>query len=268
MKKYALVTGAAGGIGQVVARRLAGRDYTVLAADRDDDLAARAAHAITGAVPITCDLDNAAAVRSLRERVSAEWSSNLEIAFLNAGTIVPGNVVNADPDDIDSQLRIMLSSTVHLAQAAAQVMTRQGRGHIVATVSQGAVLPIPGSAAYSAAKAGLRAFLAALHLELRGSGVTVGGVYPSAVDTAMLRHEANHDGSLLNFVGTVSTAEHVADGVDKAIRTGRLEVFLPRTDALSVKLLQLFPRLVPVLLPLAERIGERGRLRYLASSTS
>jgi hypothetical protein len=84
----------------------------------------------------------------------------------------------------------------------------------------------------------------------------------------MLRHEANHNGSLLNFVGTVSTTQDVADGVDKAIRTGRLEVFLPRSDAFSVKFLQAFPRLVPILLPLAARIGERGRLRYLATTSS
>jgi len=67
----------------------------------------------------------------------------------------------------------------------------------------GGILALPTSATYSAAKAGLRAFFAALNAELHSSGVHVSGIYPSAVDTPMLRHEATDGGSPLNFVGTV-----------------------------------------------------------------
>lgn len=95
--------------------------------------------------------------------------------------------------------------------------------------------------------------------------MTVGGVYPSAVDTPMLRHEALHGGSVLNFVGSISSVDQVADAVDRVMRTGRAEVYLPVSDGLLVKLCQSWPALVRTILPAANRIGERGRVRYLAA---
>ncbi|MFI6778132.1 SDR family NAD(P)-dependent oxidoreductase [Nocardia sp. NPDC050412] len=264
-KAYALVTGAAGGIGLEVARRLASRGHVVLAAERDQMLAEQAAEQIgAGAVAVACDLADGAAVAALSARIENEWGSELEVCFLNAGIVVPEDVVDTSPERVDLQLQIMLVSAIKLARSTAIAMTKRGSGHIVATVSQGAVLALPGSATYSAAKAGLRGFLAALHLELRGSGVTVGGVYPSAVDTPMLRHEATHGGSLLNFVGTISSPGDVADAVDKALRTGRVEIFVPASDGILTRLAQSMPRLVPLMLPAANWIGEKGRQRYLA----
>ncbi|MBF6214731.1 SDR family oxidoreductase [Nocardia puris] len=262
---YALVTGAAGGIGLEVARRLAARGHRVLAVERDRELAAEAARQIgPTAEPVACDLADDAAVAALADRIEHEWGPDLEICFLNAGIIIPGDVVETSPRAIDLQLRVMLTSAIALARAAARALRARGSGHIVATVSQGAVLALPGSATYTAAKAGLRGFLAALHLELRATGVRVSGVYPSAVDTPMLRHEAENGGSVLNFVGKLSTVAEVADGVDTAMRTGRVEVFVPFSDGVLVRLLQAVPRIVPVLLPALQRVGERGRLRYLA----
>ncbi|MBF6173618.1 SDR family NAD(P)-dependent oxidoreductase [Nocardia blacklockiae] len=263
---YALVTGAAGGIGLEVARRLARRGHRVIAVDRDEALSERAAQQIgAGAIPVACDLADRAAVTRLCARLEQEWADEVEVCFLNAGVIVPGDVADIAAADIDLQLEVMLGSAVQLARSAAVVLRARGRGHIVATVSQGGLLALPGSATYSAAKAGLRAFLAALHLELRAYGVTVGGVYPSAVDTAMLRFEATHGGSLLNFVGAVSSVGQVGDAVEKLMRTGRCEAFVPVSDGIAVRVLQQFPTLVALLLPWADRVGERGRRRFLTS---
>jgi len=261
----ALVTGAAGGIGLEVAQRLAASGYTVLAAERNDELADMAAQRIGhGSVPVAADLADRTAVAALCGRVESEWGGALDVCFLNAGIIIPGDVVNTSVEEIDLQLHVMLTSAIKLARSAASVMQPRGTGTIVATVSMGGVLAMPGSATYSGAKAGLRAFLAALHLELRGSGVTVGGVYPSAVDTPMLQHEARHGGSPLNFAGAISSVSEVADGVEKVMRTGRLEVFVPASDGLLVRMLQSTPRLVPYVLAPANWLGERGRRRYLA----
>lgn len=267
--KYVLVTGAAGGIGLEVARRYAARGYTILAAERNSAIAEHAAGQIGhAAIPVACDLTVARDVTALCERVEYEWARELEICFLNAGIIIPGDAVSTTSADIDTQLDIMLRSTTKLARSAAIAMTRRGSGHIVATVSQGAVLALPGSAAYSAAKAGLRAYLGALHLELRGTGVTVSGVYPSAVDTPMLYHEATHGGSVLNFVGTISSVADVADAVDRVVRTGRCEQFVPRGDGYSTRLLQCAPRLTRLILPVVNAVGERGRRRYLAAKAA
>ncbi|MEU9342705.1 SDR family oxidoreductase [Streptomyces sp. NPDC048278] len=261
----ALVTGAAGGIGEAVCRRLAAQGRTLLCVERDEALAEKAALAAgPDAVPVACDLSDREAVTVLCERIEAEWAERLELVFLNAGVIVPGDVVDCSAAQLRLQLDVMLGSVMELAASSARAMTARGRGHILATVSMGGIIALPGSAAYSAAKAGLRAYLAALSCELRGSGVAVSGIYPSAVDTPMLFHEATHDGSLLNFLGKVSTADDVADVFERAVRRRRLEHYLPYSDSILCRFLETFPWLVPSMLGPAEVIGRRGRAKYLA----
>ncbi|MFI1337927.1 SDR family NAD(P)-dependent oxidoreductase [Streptomyces sp. NPDC020845] len=269
LSPLALVTGAAGGIGEAVCRRLAARGQTLLCVERDETLAQKAASAAgAGAVPVVCDLSDRDAVVALCARIEGEWADRPELVFLNAGVIVPGDVVDSSAARLRLQLDVTLGSVTELAASAARVMKAADRGHIVATVSMGGILALPGSAAYSAAKAGLRAYLAALSAELRGTGVAVSGVYPSAVDTPMLFHEATHDGSLLNFLGKVSTVDDVADVVERALRKRRLEHFLPYSDSILCRILESFPWLVPPILGPAEAIGRRGRAKYLARKGS
>lgn len=264
-RRLALVTGAAGGIGREVAGRLASRGYVVLAVERDAILANEAAEAIADdAVSVPCDLSDRAEVTVLANRIEHEWAEELELVVLNAGVIVPGDVIDGSAEMIRLQLDVMLGSVLELAAASARAFVPKRAGHILATVSTGGILALPGSAAYSAAKAGLRAFLAALSAELRGTGVAVSGIYPSAVDTPMLLHEAMHGGSLLNFVGTVTSIDSVADRYDRALRTRRLETFIPYSDSLLVRFLECVPWVVPWLLPLMNALGRRGRQRYLA----
>lgn len=266
-RRLALVTGAAGGIGREVACRLASRGYTVLAVERDEELATNAAAAIASdTVAVACDLTDRVAVAALTDRIEKEWAAQLELVVLNAGIIVPGDVVDTPADVLRLQLDVMLGSVMELAAASARALVPKGSGHILATVSAGGILALPGSAAYSAAKAGLRAFLAALSAELRGTGVAVSGVYPSAVDTPMLLHEAAHGGSLLNFVGKVSSIEAVADRYDRALRTRRLETYIPYSDSLFVRFLECVPWVVPWLLRPMNALGARGRKKYLAST--
>ncbi len=261
----ALVTGAAGGIGSGVSRMLRERGFEVIAVDVDEPAVARAVAAAGGeAIGVVCDGRDSARVRALAERIRGEWAERLEVLVCNAGIIVPGDAADATPGDLDTQLDVMLRFPVQLLAASADAMRARGRGHLLATVSMGGIVALPGSATYSAAKAGLRAFLWALHAELAGTGVKVSGIYPSGVDTAMLRHEATHGGSMLNFVGKVFTVDEVVRAYGRALDRGRLEVYLPVSDGVSSRLSSLSPANANRLIPLLERWGRRGHARYLA----
>ena len=232
MSELALVTGAAGGIGLEISRRLRERGYRIIAVERDDTTAAAAAAALgSDTLAVAADLSDRAAVAHLAQRIENEWAHDLHIVICNAGIIIPGDVVETAAEKFDMQLDVMLGSVIHLTAAAARTFQAKNSGHILATVSAGGILAMPGSAAYSAAKAGLRAYLSALSTELRHTRVSVSGIYPSAVDTTMLYHEATHGGSLLNFVGKVSTIDKVADRYDDALRSKRLETYLPYSDS-------------------------------------
>jgi short-subunit dehydrogenase len=155
---------------------------------------------------------------------------------------------------------------MRLTQAAAQRMKAQGRGCILSIVSAAGLVALPGSAAYSASKFGLRGFLIALSQELSAHGVKVRGVFPGAVDTPMLRYEATHGGSPLNFLNKdVLTTDQVAEACLKAIDGGALETLLPASDGLLSRLLAAAPGLMPRLLPAFVRQGEQGMARFLSS---
>ncbi|MDH3303486.1 MAG: short-chain dehydrogenase, partial [Acidimicrobiia bacterium] len=96
-----------------------------------------------------------------------------------------------------------------------------------------------------------------------GTGVRVSGIYPAAVDTPMLRWEAEHGGSALNFFGSVLPVQRIVEAYAKALDTGRLEVYAPYGDSLITRLGSAFPAMLPKLIPLANRVGERGRTRFL-----
>ena len=261
----ALITGTASGIGAEVARRFAERGYHIIAVDRTQELAQRAAADLgDAATAVGCDLSNLSNIRDLCDRITGEWSDELDVLVCNAGVVVPGDVADLSLEDLDVQLDVLLRSPVQLIRAALDVFKGRDSGHIMATVSMGAICPLPTSAAYSAAKAGLRAFLAALNSELSNTNISVSGIYPTAVDTPMLQHEARSGGSALNFLSAVKTVDDVADAYEKALDNPKLEIYVPYHESLSARAALWTPALIPRLIPFFNRIGERGRKKYLA----
>jgi short-subunit dehydrogenase len=97
-------------------------------------------------------------------------------------------------------------------------------------------VPLPGSATYSATKHGLVGLTESLRLEYRGSGVEFSVVQPAQVETAML------DGQGRPSTLAQVTADDVAKGVLDALRRRRFEVWVPRSQAASVKLGAILPR--------------------------
>ena len=124
---------------------------------------------------------------------------------------------------------------------------------------------MPGSAAYSASKFGLRGFLASVRLELAGQGVQVNAVLPGAVDTPMLRYEATHGGSVLNFLNkSVLSVDHVAEAALHALDGDKAEVYVPYADGVLGRVAGSLPWILPHLLPWFEAEGRKGQARFLA----
>lgn len=266
-RPVAMITGGAGGIGLEVAKRLMSRGYHLVIVEKDADIADAACKELgLAATAYPCDLSDSEQVRKLCVDISARWKDTLEVLICNAGVILPSDVANTTESAVDLQLDVMLRSPLQLMRAALPDMVRRDCGHLLATVSIGGIYPMPGSATYSAAKAGLRAFLAATATELRDTNVHVGGVYPSAVDTPMLLKEARAGGSPLNFVGSVQTIDAVANGFERAIDRKKLEVYIPYMDGIQTRLVTAFPALLTLIYPLLKWLGEKGERRFLAAA--
>ena len=262
MKKQALVTGACGGIGREVVRLLDEGGYRVILVDIDQAALSSMAGVLQSGRYIVCDLTDRQALSQLCNSIENELGG-IDVAFVNAGLILPGSLTELEADRIDQQIDINFRSAVHIIRSCALNMSARETGHILATVSIGGILSLKGSATYSATKFALRGLLAGLRDELLDKNIRVSGIYPSGVDTAMLEHEALHGGSALNFLSQPQTVNDVGKAFLRALDKGALEVYVPYADSLSARLAGGFPWVMKYLYPGLEWLGERGRERYI-----
>lgn len=263
--KYALITGAGSGIGAAVAKRLDQAGYSLIISGSNPSKLQVLAESLEGSPVIeVADLTSREDVKKLSDKLKHKHPA-LALAFINAGTIEIGSFADRAPDTIDREIDINLRSALHLIQACIPGMQQQRSGHIIATSSVGGTFALRGSSVYSATKFALRGFLSALQQELIVHNIKVSGIYPGAIDTPMLRYEALNGGSPLNFLHEPKPVSDVADGFIRTLKTGQLETYIPYSDGISARLIGMFPWIIPRLLPLLEKAGERGRRKFIES---
>ncbi|WP_433613042.1 SDR family NAD(P)-dependent oxidoreductase [Prescottella agglutinans] len=254
----AVVTGAGGAIGSAICRGLATRGYDIVAVDVDDaGLAALADTSPTRIAPYRCDLTDPA---ELGELVAAV-GSDCDLLVHAAGVVVTTPFEQVTDAEVDRELGVNLLAPVHLTRGLYPALL-ESRGHVVAIVSIGGMLPLGESPGYSASKFGLRGFLLALAARTRETGVRVSIVNPGSVDTPMLRHEATNGGSALNFLSTPLTPQQISDRVSALVERPRVETNVPRSDGWMVKTGMLMPGLTLRVLPWIARLARRNLERY------
>ncbi|MEA2286257.1 MAG: hypothetical protein QOJ21_2300 [Solirubrobacteraceae bacterium] len=246
-----LLTGATGGLGHTIARRLhAAGAQLVLTGRRTDVLEALASE--TGARAVAVDLADAAAVQRL-----ANDFADVDILVANAGLPGSGHVMSFSTDQIDRALAVNLRAPMVLSRVIGERMVTRRSGHIVLMSSLAGKAGTPRSGVYSATKFGLRGFAQGLRQDLRPHGVGVTAVFPGFVRDAGMFAESG--AKLPPGVGT-STPEQVADAVLRAVERNRGEVDVA---PLPMRLGALFAGVAPEIaaaftrLTGGERVGEQ-----------
>ncbi|HWH10781.1 MAG TPA: SDR family NAD(P)-dependent oxidoreductase [Solirubrobacteraceae bacterium] len=209
------MTGATGGIGAAVARRLAADGARLVLSGRRADVLAELADE-TQAEVIAADLSDPADVDRL-----AEQAGEIDILIANAGLPATGRLAAYTTVQIDRALDVNLRAPMILANALTPGMVARGRGHVVFMSSIAGKTATPRSSIYNATKFGLRGFSLALRAELRPSGVGVSAIFPGFIRDAGMFAETGI--KLPPGVGT-RTPDHVAKAVVRAIRHNKAEL--------------------------------------------
>ncbi len=181
-----VITGAARGLGAIVARRLAARHARVaLLGLEPDELAAVSAscgpHSRWWEVDVTDQralAEVAAAVRDAYGRI--------DVVVANAGIAIGGPFIHSDARAFDRVIEVNLLGSVATARAFLPALL-DSRGYLLQVASLAALAPAPMMAAYCASKSGVEAFTHALRTEVAHHGVRVGVAYLSWADTDMVR---------------------------------------------------------------------------------
>ncbi|GGK12800.1 short-chain dehydrogenase [Streptomyces camponoticapitis] len=184
--QVAVVTGAARGVGETLARKLSARGARValvgLEADELKDVAGRL-HTEGGHwhADVT---DHDAMVRVARE--VKERFGKVDIVVANAGVAAGGPFLDSDPVAWRRVIEVNLVGGAVTARAFLPVLM-ESRGYFLQIASLAAITPAPMMTAYCASKSGVEAFAHSLRAEVRHKGVRVGVGYLSWTDTDMVR---------------------------------------------------------------------------------
>jgi NADP-dependent 3-hydroxy acid dehydrogenase YdfG len=203
--KVALVTGASGGIGAAVSRKLHDAGASVgLISRRGDDLG------LERGLGVRCDVRDRGAVGGAANEV-VERFGRLDIAVANAGVGAYGPFLELDPEQLEAMIDINLKGTLYTAAATLQHLIDSGEGDFLSLASVAGLRALPGEAVYNASKFGQLGFTRALDHELREHGVRSTCICPGGVKTGFAIGTGRTEGD--PELEGMLTADEVADVV-------------------------------------------------------
>src|SRR5688572_2491928 len=182
--KVVLVTGAARGIGEAVARRLVAGGASVLLTDVLDDLGAS----------VAADLGDRARYRRLDVRLAADWQAAVADAVAAFGgldaLVNNAAILHVGPFETTTEAEYLDMVAVNqlgvfLGMQAVVGPVRERRGSIVNVASVDAIKGIGGALGYGATKWAVRGMTKSAALELGGDGVRVNCICPGGCETPM-----------------------------------------------------------------------------------
>lgn len=185
--RWAIVTGATGGIGLSFAQHLAADGFNLILSARNseklEEVAAnlRSDNEGINVETMAADLSIARDIANLVSYISA--LPRIDMLVNCAGYGERCHFSDEVGHEILDMLSVHITATVQLVHAALPLMIKQRKGAIIAVSSLAAFLPAPGASIYSSSKAFLNSFMEALHMEVHHHGIKVQSLCPGPTHT-------------------------------------------------------------------------------------
>lgn len=209
--QVAVVTGATGGLGQVLVQSLAEQGADIVLTGRSEpacqQLAQRVRDLGVRAIALAGDLRDPQHCEALIQAAVDELGG-VDLLFNNAGTIPRGTIQQTSDKMWDTAIDLNLGAAFRLSRAAINHMAQHGGGAIVNVSSVWGVYPGPGHLAYCTAKGAVAAMTKALGRDHAPQNIRVNAVCPNEVDTPMLR-----EGFVQRGLDPASAIEQLDDSV-------------------------------------------------------
>jgi short-subunit dehydrogenase len=235
--EVAVITGASSGLGAEMARQLAKAGWKVgLTARRLEELEAVASSIRLEGGTACVAVADSAEPESIREafRTFVEELGPVDLLIANAGMGLGTSARDFSGERFERMVRVNLVGVGHAIEAVLPSMIERGQGQIVGISSLAGFRGLPGSAGYSATKAGLSALLEGLRPELKRLGIAVTTVHPGYVRTPMTADQSN-------FKPLLMDADRAVRIILRGIADRRSRVDFPWRMAAFLHLVRLIP---------------------------
>jgi short-subunit dehydrogenase len=239
-----LLTGAAGGIGSVIADYFAARGCRLLLTDVDE----QRLNALAGELrtqygvdiqPVVADITSG---HGRTQLASAARNMHVDVLINNAGYNRFGLLEDIGDADIERIFSINVIAPVLLCKALIPWFSTLERAHIVNVGSTFGSLGYAGFASYSASKFSLRGFSEALRRELASSAIKVHYLAPRAIRTAFNEDAVNRMNAELGVA--MDSPDVIPGAIARMLKSNRSELYLGGPERFFVKLNAVFQRLV------------------------
>ena len=183
-----VITGAAAGLGEALARQCAAEGGNIMVVDIDGDAADRVAEELceggVRALAFQGDIACADTMAALAEECRLHFGG-CDFLINNAGIAICRPLVDCDARDWARILSVNLVGLVNCTAAFIPMMSGAGRGHIVNIASMAGLVPLPGFGIYSASKHAVVGYSEVLAEELASRGIDVSIVCPGWIATTI-----------------------------------------------------------------------------------
>ena len=229
--KFALITGASGGLGEAFVNLLAGEGYELMIAARNSDqlhrVAGLAVTRFTAKVsPVVIDLSRHDAGEIIAREMAARQFSP-DVVINNAGFGKLGNATSIARSDQLNMVDLNVRCVTDLTLRFLPDMLKRGRGGVLNVASMAGFMPGPYMAVYYASKNYIVSFSQALSAELKGTGVTVSTLCPGVVSTGF-QARAGMTGSWLTKLVRPTPIEGVVEAGWEGFKRGE-RIIVPGT---------------------------------------
>lgn len=184
--QVAVVTGAARGVGELLARKLSARGVKVALVGLEPDALKQVSERLhTESAHWHADVTDHEAMARVATEVKERFG-RVDIVVANAGVATGGPFVESDPQAWRRVIEVNLIGSAVTGRAFLPALT-ESRGYLLQVASLAAMTPAPMMSAYCASKSGVEAYAHSLRAEVGYQGVRVGVAYLSWTDTDMVR---------------------------------------------------------------------------------
>ncbi len=191
LEKWALITGASGGIGLAIAQYLADDGYNLyLHYNQNEEPVKRLAEQLTVRCQlIRADLSSPTGYLEISKHIF----HNIDVLILNAGQSHVGLVTDISDEEVNKMVQLHITSPFLLTKQLLPMMIRKKYGKIIVISSVWGIVGASCEVLYSMVKGGQNTFVKALAKELAPSGINVNGVAPGPIETSMLHMFSEED---------------------------------------------------------------------------